>query len=87
MDGDQVVTSQEGKEELLFNYFDGLLGTALPRTATLDLSFFHGEGIDLLVLDPLSRKKYGTPSKHSRQIVHLVRTGLQACSIKHAGKS
>ena len=41
MDGDQVVTSQEGKEELLFNYFDGLLGTALPRTTTLDFSFFQ----------------------------------------------
>ena len=41
MDGDLVVTSQEGKEELLFNYFDGLLGTALPRTATLDFSFFQ----------------------------------------------
>jgi len=51
MDGDQVVTSQEGKEELLFNYFDGLLGTALPRTTTLDLSFFHREGTDLSALD------------------------------------
>lgn len=35
----------------MFEYFDGLLGTALPRQSTLDLSFFHRQGIDLLVLD------------------------------------
>jgi len=35
----------------MFNYFDGLLGTALPRSSTLDLSFFHRAGFDLSVLD------------------------------------
>ena len=48
---DQVVTGQEEKQDVMFNYFDGLLGTALPRSSTLDLSFFHRAGFDLSVLD------------------------------------
>lgn len=47
---DQVVTGQEEKQDVMFDYFDGLLGTALPRTLTLDLPFFHRSGIDLSVL-------------------------------------
>lgn len=42
MDGDQVVSSQEGKQDIMFDYFDNLLGTALPRVSTLDLPFFLG---------------------------------------------
>lgn len=44
---DQVVTDQEEKQDVMFDYFDGLLGTALPRSSTLDLSFFHRAGFDL----------------------------------------
>jgi hypothetical protein len=42
MDGDQVVSSQEGKQDIMFDYFNNLLGTALPRVSTLDLPFFLG---------------------------------------------
>ena len=47
----EVVTTQEGKQAAFFDYFDGLIGTPLGRASTLDLSFFHREGIDLSVLD------------------------------------
>jgi len=50
-DGERVVTSQEEKHQVLFDYFDGVLGTAVPRTATLDLSAFHRSGLDLSALD------------------------------------
>ena len=39
---DQVVTSQEDKQNVMFDYFDGLLGSALPRAYTLDLNFSIG---------------------------------------------
>lgn len=32
-----VITNQEGKQEIMFDYFDSLLGTALRRSATLNL--------------------------------------------------
>lgn len=48
---DQVVTSQEGKQEIMYNYFDGLLGTAFERPSTLNLDFFHREGTDLSPLE------------------------------------
>jgi hypothetical protein len=36
----------------MFDYFvDALLGMALPWSATLDLPFFHREGMDLSALD------------------------------------
>jgi len=58
MRGDQVVTNQEDKQDVMFEYFDGLLGAALPRTSTLDLNFFHREGIDLSALDvPISEEE------------------------------
>jgi len=87
MDGDQVVTSQEGKEELLFNYFDGLLGTALPSTTTLDLSFFHREGTDLSALDVTFTEEVWDTIKALPADHHLVQTGLQEDSTKHAGRS
>ena len=48
---DEVITTQEGKQDVFFDYFEGLLGTALPRDITLDLEFFHWAGINLTVLD------------------------------------
>ena len=47
----EVVTSQEDKHAAFFEYFDGLIGTPLVRASTLDLDFFHREGIDLSALD------------------------------------
>jgi hypothetical protein len=39
----QVVTksprAQEGKQNVMSHYFDGLLGSTLPRVYTLDLNF------------------------------------------------
>lgn len=33
---DVVVTGQEEKQEIMFNHFNDLLGTAIPRSTTLD---------------------------------------------------
>jgi hypothetical protein len=48
-----VVTSQQDKHQILFDYFDSVLGTAAQRTTTLELSAFHRAGIDLSALDAL----------------------------------
>ncbi|KAL6615247.1 hypothetical protein ACP70R_037517 [Stipagrostis hirtigluma subsp. patula] len=48
---DNIVTSQSEKHGVLFNYFEGLLGTALMRHSTLELDFFHRAAIDLSTLD------------------------------------
>ena len=39
------------KHKVLFDYFDGVLGTTVSRTATLDLAAFHRAGLVLLGLD------------------------------------
>jgi hypothetical protein len=51
VDGDQVVTAQEDKQQLFFDYFNGLLGTAIPRSTALELPAFHRTGMDLSFLD------------------------------------
>lgn len=51
VEADRVVTSQEDKQQVMFAYYDGLLGTALASSYTLDLSFFHREGCDLSALE------------------------------------
>uniref|UniRef100_A0A0A9FIG8 Reverse transcriptase domain-containing protein n=1 Tax=Arundo donax TaxID=35708 RepID=A0A0A9FIG8_ARUDO len=49
--GDQVLTSQMDKQEVMFEYYDGLLGTEQQRATTLNLQYFHRAGIDLSSLD------------------------------------
>lgn len=46
-----IATTQQDKQEVFFNYYEGLLGTAMTRSSTLDLDFFHRAGIDLAALD------------------------------------
>jgi hypothetical protein len=46
-----VYTNQKDKQEIMFNYFNDLLGTAISRSSTLDLNFFHREGMDLSALE------------------------------------
>lgn len=46
-----TATAQHDKQEAFFKYFDGLLGTAVSRASTLNLEFFHWEGLDLSALD------------------------------------
>lgn len=41
----------EGKQQIMFEYYENLLGTTLPRASTLNLPFFHHHGIDLNALD------------------------------------
>lgn len=48
---EHLVTSQVDKEEAFFSYFSEVLGTGVPRTTSLNLSFFHQDGLDLLALD------------------------------------
>ena len=47
----RVVTTQEEKHQILFEHFDGILGRARVREATLNLAEFHRDGMDLSVLD------------------------------------
>ena len=49
--GDQIATSQDDKLRVIHDFFDGLLGSAIPRTTTLNLDFFHREPVDLSSLD------------------------------------
>lgn len=47
-----MITGQEDKQKDLFDHFNGVLGKARVRTASLDLTTFHLDGIDLsTVLD------------------------------------
>jgi hypothetical protein len=47
---DRVITDQDEKQDIIFNFFNGILGTA-ARPSTLDLNFFHRNGIDLTTLE------------------------------------
>src|SRR6185437_10043405 len=38
---DQVFTAQQDKHNVLYEYFDGILGTAVPRASSLDMLAFH----------------------------------------------
>jgi hypothetical protein len=51
MQDDRVITDQEEKQDVIFSYFNGILGTAAARSCSLDLNFFHRNGIDLSVLE------------------------------------
>ena len=54
-DGDRVVTSQEDKQEVMYNFYDNLIGKVADRTFSLDLHSFHRAGLDLSMLDaPIS---------------------------------
>lgn len=46
MDGDLVVTSQEDKHKVMFDFYEQLLGTAPSRASSLMLDAFHCEGLD-----------------------------------------
>lgn len=48
---DGMAITQKDKQGAFLEYYDDLLGTAIPRTSTLDLNFFHREGLDLSALD------------------------------------
>ena len=37
IDGEHTGTSQEEKHDIMFNYYDNLIGIALPRSSTLHL--------------------------------------------------
>jgi hypothetical protein len=66
-------TSQEDKQEAFFNHFEGLLGTAMARSSTLDLDFFHREGLDLSALDqPITEEEvWNTICSEHGLICHL----------------
>ena len=58
---DHVVTTQQEKHQILFDFFDGILGTAAERTTTLNLEAFHRAGFDLSALDtPFSETEVWT---------------------------
>lgn len=57
-EGDRIATSQEEKEEVVWQYFSDLLGTAEQRTEMLNLSAFHHHVHDLAALDqPISEQE------------------------------
>lgn len=49
--GEHLVTSKEEKQKVMLDFYEGLLGTALPREATLNLQQFHRPSMDLSELD------------------------------------
>ena len=57
-DGDRVVTSQEYKQEAMYNFYDNLIGKVADRTFSLDLHSFHRAIVwTCPCLTPRSRKK------------------------------
>jgi hypothetical protein len=51
MSGEHLVTSQEEKQNVLLEFYEGLIGTTLPRTSTLSLEQFHIQNMDLAEMD------------------------------------
>lgn len=49
--GEQLVTSHEDKHQVMYDYYDGLLCTAMPRNLTLNLQYFHSGETDLSALN------------------------------------
>lgn len=57
-DGDRVATTQEDKEDIVWHYFNNLLGTEAERTVSLNLPSFHPTHDDLHALDePISEQE------------------------------
>jgi hypothetical protein len=55
---DRTVTNQEDKQQVMFDFFEQLLGTAGSRNCSLNLGFFHQHGADLSTLDqPISEEE------------------------------
>jgi hypothetical protein len=55
---DRTVTNQEDKQQVMFDFFEQLLGTASSRNCSLNLGFFHRHGADLSALDqPISEEE------------------------------
>lgn len=53
-----MASTQEEKEELIWDYFNKLLGSTQPRRRTLNLAAFHLAGEDLAHLDaPISESE------------------------------
>jgi hypothetical protein len=51
MSGGHLVTTQEEKQNVMFEFYEGLIGTSLPRTSTLNLQQFHNQIVDLIEMD------------------------------------
>jgi hypothetical protein len=51
MSGGHLVTTQEEKQNVMFEFYEGLIGTALPCTSTLNLQQFHNQIVDLIEMD------------------------------------
>lgn len=49
--GDRILTSEEDKDEALWEFYNSLLGTAEERAETLNLQAFHRPPINLQILD------------------------------------
>jgi hypothetical protein len=55
---DQTVTNQEDKQQVMFDFFEQLLGTVGSRNCSLNFGFFHQHGADLSALDqPISEEE------------------------------
>lgn len=89
-----IATSQMDKQEAFFSYFDGLLGTAVPRSSTLNLEFFHQEGLDLTAQDQhiteeevwqttksLLADKAPGPGRFYKSCWHLIKAYIMAAII------
>jgi hypothetical protein len=87
VDGDRIVTAQEEKQQVFFDYFNGLLGTAMPRIATFELPAFHRPGLDFpsLICHSLKRKS-GQQLSHFLLIEHQGRMATLANSTSPAGQ-
>lgn len=59
-DGERLVTDHDTKEEVVWNYYNNLLGTTMQRSNTLNLPAFYQPPQDLQALEaPISTKEVG----------------------------
>lgn len=52
-DNDRIITDQEEKKEVVWNFYNGLLGTSGHHDITPDLQHFHPPGVDLSGLEQI----------------------------------
>jgi hypothetical protein len=75
------------KKEAVWNFYNGLLGTAGQRDLTLDLEVFHRPNGDLADLEQFFwRTKFGIPSKLCRPTRLQGRMALRVDSTRWLGK-
>lgn len=88
LDGDQVLTTHEDKERVIYNFYNGLLGTSVHRERTINLDELNiaSHHIIFPVWKSLFLKRFGEPSLICLLTKPQAPMVLQVSFIKCAGQ-